>query len=84
MNGVQVGNEEQRSEYEVALMSSTKAAASDTKLIPTQEAIKLTRQKQFGASSEKSYADGSEQLSLLFNEARSMPNQRLKQKKMLL
>lgn len=33
------------------------------------EAIRLTRQKQFGASSEKSYDDGSEQLSLLFNEA---------------
>ena len=33
------------------------------------EAIRLTRQKQFGSSSEKSYDDGSEQLSLLFNEA---------------
>ena len=33
------------------------------------EAIRLTRRKHFGASSEKTYSDGTEQLSLLFDEA---------------
>ena len=33
------------------------------------EAIRLSRQKRFGASSEKINGDGMEQLSLLFNEA---------------
>ena len=58
--------EELKTEYE-ALKEDY--AELTRKLEWLMEQLRLSRQKRFGASSEKTNEDGFEQLSLLFNEA---------------
>ena len=68
-----VNNEEMitisRAEYEEFQAQKERLSELEKQNELLLEAIRLARRKQFGASSEKSYDDGSEQLSLLFNEA---------------
>lgn len=68
-----INNEEMvtisRAEYEELQAQRERLSELEEQNELLLEAIRLTRQKQFGASSEKTYGDGSEQLSLLFDEA---------------
>lgn len=62
--GMNVNNEEMvtisRAEYEELQDQKQKASELEKQNELLLEAIRLTRQKQFGASSEKSYDDASE------------------------
>lgn len=58
-----------RAEYEKLQAQGEKISALEKQIEQLMEAVRLSRRKQFGASSEKLKEDGYEQLSLLFNEA---------------
>lgn len=58
-----------RAEYEKYLAQEERIAGLEKQIEMLMEAIRLSRQKQFGSSSEKLHGDGYEQLSMLFNEA---------------
>ena len=58
-----------RAEYEEFLSKKEQIAELTQKLEWLLEQLRLSRQKRFGSSSEKTDEDGFEQLSLLFNEA---------------
>ena len=58
-----------RAEYERFQAQGERISALEKQVEQLMEAIRLSRKKQFGASSEKLGEDAYEQLSLLFNEA---------------
>ena len=58
-----------RAEYERFQAQGERISALEKQVEQLMEAIRLSRKKQFGPSSEKLSEDGYEQLSLLFNEA---------------
>ena len=58
-----------RAEYEEFQAQRRKISELESRLDLLMEAQRLTRHKQFGASSEKSEDTLEEQLSFLFNEA---------------
>lgn len=58
-----------RAEYEEFQAQRRKISELESRLDLLMEALRLTRHKQFGASSEKSEDTLEEQLSFLFNEA---------------
>ena len=58
-----------RAEYERFQAQSERISALEKQVEQLMEAIRLSRKKQFGSSSEKLSEDAYEQLSLLFNEA---------------
>ena len=58
-----------RAEYERFQAQGERISELEKQVEILMEAIRLSRQKRFGSSSEKTDDDGFEQLSLLFNEA---------------
>ena len=58
-----------RAEYELFQAQSERISALEKQVELLTEALRLSRQKRFGASSERTSEDAMEQLSLLFNEA---------------
>lgn len=58
-----------RAEYEKFQAQGARISALEKQVEQLMEAIRLSRKKQFGSSSEKLSEDAYEQLSLLFNEA---------------
>lgn len=58
-----------RGEYEEFQAQRERISALEKQVEQLMEAIRLSRRKQFGSSSEKLGEEGYEQLSLLFNEA---------------
>ena len=58
-----------RAEYERFQAQSERISALEKQVEQLMEAIRLSRKKRFGSSSEKLAEDSYEQLSLLFNEA---------------
>lgn len=58
-----------RAEYEKFQAQGERITALEKQVEQLMEAIRLSRRKQFGTSSEKLGEEGYEQLSLLFNEA---------------
>ena len=58
-----------RAEYERFQAQSERISVLEKQVEQLMEAIRLSRKKQFGSSSEKLSEDAYEQLSLLFNEA---------------
>ena len=58
-----------RAEYEQLQAQSARIYSLEKQIELLTEALRLSRQKRFGASSERSSEDAMEQLSLLFNEA---------------
>ncbi len=58
-----------RTEYERLQAQSERVSALEKQVETLMEAIRLARQKRFGASTEHIDEDGMEQLSLLFDEA---------------
>lgn len=58
-----------RAEYEEFQAQREKISELEKQVELLMEAIRLSRKKQYGSSSEKTYDDGMEQLSLLFDEA---------------
>ena len=58
-----------RAEYERLQAQSERISALEQQVALLTEAIRLSRQKQFGAASERINEDAMEQLSFLFNEA---------------
>ena len=56
-------------EYELLQAQSERISALEKQVELLTEALRLSRQKRFGASSERSSEDVMDQLSLLFNEA---------------
>ena len=58
-----------RAEYERFQAQGERISALEKQVEQLMEAIRLSRKKQFGSSSEKLGEDAYEQLSLLFNEA---------------
>ena len=58
-----------RAEYERFQAQGARISALEKQVEQIMEAIRLSRKKQFGSSSEKLSEDAYEQLSLLFNEA---------------
>lgn len=90
-NNFQTSNPEtvtvSRAEYEE---KNAKLAAQDERIAELEqqvsvlmEALRLARHKQFGASSEKISEDAMEQLSFLFNEARSVRRRNLRSNPLL-
>ncbi len=67
-----------RAEYERLQAQSEQVAKLEHQVELLTEAIRLARQKRFGASSEQTSEDGMEQLSLLFNEAEVYADQEAK------
>ena len=69
----EINNEEMisisRAEYEEFQAQKARLSELEKQVEILMEAIRLSRKKQYGSSSEKSYEDGMEQLSLLFDEA---------------
>jgi len=60
-----------REEYEKFQAQGERISVLEKQVEALMEAIRLSRKRQFGPSSEKLNEDGYEQLSLLFNEAES-------------
>ena len=58
-----------RAEYEKFQAQGARISALEKQIDLLVEAVRLSRKKQFGSSSEKLTENGYEQLSLLFNEA---------------
>ena len=58
-----------RAEYEEFQGQKERISALEQQVALLTEAIRLSRQKRFGASSERTSEEDTEQLSLLFNEA---------------
>ena len=58
-----------RAEYEKLQVQSKRVSELESRVDLLMEALRLSRHKQFGASSEKSEDTLMEQLSFLFNEA---------------
>ncbi len=58
-----------RAEYEELQGQKERISALEQQVALLTEALRLSRQKRFGASSERTSEDAMEQLSLLFNEA---------------
>ena len=58
-----------RAEYELFQAQSERISALEKQVELLTEALRLSRQKRFGASSERTSEEDMEQLSLLFNEA---------------
>lgn len=58
-----------RAEYEEFQAQREKISELEKQVELLMEAIRLSRKKQYGSLSEKTYDDGMEQLSLLFDEA---------------
>ena len=58
-----------RAEYEEFQAQGARISALEKQIELLMEAVRLSRKKQFGSSSEKLLEDGYEQLSMLFNEA---------------
>ena len=56
-------------EYERFQAQGERISALEKQIDLLTEALRLSRQKRFGAASERSSEDAMEQLSLLFNEA---------------
>ena len=61
-----------RAEYEKFQAQGERITALEKQVEQLMEAIRLSRRKQFGSSSEKLGEEGYEQLSLLFNEAEAI------------
>ena len=68
-----------RAEYEEFQGQKERISALEQQIALLTEAIRLSRQKRFGASSERSSEDIMEQLSLLFNEAEVYADQTAKE-----
>ena len=68
-----------RAEYEEFQGQKERISALEQQIALLTEAIRLSRQKRFGASSERSSEDTMEQLSLLFNEAEVYADQTAKE-----
>ncbi len=68
-----------RAEYEEFQGQRERISALEQQIALLTEAIRLSRQKRFGASSERSSEDTMEQLSLLFNEAEVYADQTAKE-----
>ena len=58
-----------RAEYEQFQTQIARIPLLERQIELLTEALRLSRQKRFGASSERTSEDAMEQLSLLFNEA---------------
>ncbi|MGN0779151.1 MAG: transposase, partial [Aristaeellaceae bacterium] len=61
--------------------SQGKVAELEQQVTALREALRLAQHKRFGASSEKTVDDGSQQLSFLFNEAEVIADQEAAQDK---
>ena len=68
-----------RAEYEELQGQKERISALEKQIELLTEAIRLSRYKRFGASSEQTSEDGIEQLSLLFNEAEVYADQAAKE-----
>ena len=68
-----------RAEYEEFQGQRERISALEQQIALLTEAIRLSWQKRFGASSERSSEDTMEQLSLLFNEAEVYADQTAKE-----
>ena len=68
-----------RAEYEQLQGQKERITALEQQIALLTEAIRLARQKRFGASSERTSGDAMEQLSLLFNEAEWYADQAAKE-----
>ena len=68
-----------RAEYEQYQAQGERISALEKQIEFLTEALRLSRQKRFGASSERSSEDAMEQLSLLFNEAEVYADQAAKE-----
>ena len=58
-----------REEYEQFKSQQARISELEQQVTALREALRLAQHKRFGASSEKTVDDGSQQLSFLFNEA---------------
>ena len=68
-----------RAEYEEFQGQKERISALEQQVALLTEAIRLSRQKRFGASSERTSEEAMEQLSLLFNEAEVYTDQAAKE-----
>ena len=68
-----------RAEYEEFQGQKERISVLEQQVALLTEAIRLSRQKRFGASSERTSEDAMEQLSLLFNEAEVYADQTAKE-----
>ncbi len=68
-----------RAEYEEFQGQKERISALERQVALLTEAIRLSRQKRFGASSERTSEDAMEQLSLMFNEAEVYADQAAKE-----
>lgn len=68
-----------RAEYEQLRAQGERISALEKQVELLTEAVRLSRQKRFGASSEHTSEDAMEQLSLLFNEAEVYADQAAKE-----
>ena len=68
-----------RAEYELFQAQSERISALEKQVDLLSEALRLSRQKRFGASSERASEEDMEQLSLLFNEAEVYADQAAKE-----
>ena len=68
-----------RTEYEQLQAQGARISALEKQVELLTEALRLSRQKRFGVSSEGTSEDAMEQLSLLFNEAEVYANQAAKE-----
>ena len=68
-----------RAEYEEFQAQREKISELEKQVELLMEAIRLSRKKQYGSSSEKTYDDGMEQLSLLFDEAEVYAEEEVKE-----
>ena len=68
-----------RAEYEEFQGQKERISALEQQIELLTEAIRLSRYKRFGASSEQTSEDGIDQLSLLFNEAEVYADQEAKE-----
>lgn len=62
-----------RAEYERFQAQGERISALEKQVEQLMEAIRLSRKKLFGSSSEKMSGNGYEQMSLLFNESGGIP-----------
>ena len=68
-----------RAEYEQIQTQIARIPSLEKQIELLTEALRLSRQKRFGASSERTSEDAMEQLSLLFNEAEVYVDQAAKE-----
>lgn len=70
-----------REEYEQFKSQQARISELEQQVTALREALRLAQHKRFGASSEKTVDDGSQQLSFLFNEAEVIADQEAAQDK---